>query len=55
MRPLYFVTSNLSFNNNIRRETSSYYRNKKKDYLKDRIDEIAMNSKNKNIETCTEE
>ncbi|PNF37844.1 hypothetical protein B7P43_G08371, partial [Cryptotermes secundus] len=35
--------------NNIRRETSRHFRNKKRDYLKDKIDELAMNSKNKNI------
>jgi hypothetical protein len=34
--------------NNIRRETSRHFRNKKKDYLKDKTDEIATNSKNKN-------
>jgi hypothetical protein len=33
----------------IRRETSRQFRNKKRDYLKDKIDEIAMNFKNKNI------
>jgi hypothetical protein len=36
--------------NNVRREASRYFRNKKKEYLKDRINELAMNSKNKNIE-----
>ncbi|PNF32825.1 hypothetical protein B7P43_G04341 [Cryptotermes secundus] len=35
--------------NNIRRETSRHFRNKKREYLKDKIDELAMNSKNKNI------
>jgi hypothetical protein len=34
--------------NNIRRETSWYFRNKKREYLKDKINEIALNSKNKN-------
>ncbi|PNF21835.1 hypothetical protein B7P43_G05968 [Cryptotermes secundus] len=34
---------------NIRRETSRHFRNKKAVYLKDKIDELAMNSKNKNI------
>jgi hypothetical protein len=34
---------------NIRREISRHFRNKKKEYLKDKIDEFAMNSKNKNI------
>jgi hypothetical protein len=42
--------------NNIRRETSRHFRNKKKEYLKDKIDELATNSKNKNIiETRIEE
>jgi hypothetical protein len=31
-------------NRNIRRETSRYFRNKKREYLKDRIDELEMNS-----------
>jgi chemotaxis methyl-accepting protein methylase len=35
--------------NNIRRETSRHFRNKKREYLKDKIDELATNSKNKNI------
>ncbi|PNF41987.1 ELAV-like protein 4 [Cryptotermes secundus] len=35
--------------NNIRHETSRHFRNKKREYLKDKIDELAMNSKNKNI------
>ncbi|PNF43440.1 hypothetical protein B7P43_G11554 [Cryptotermes secundus] len=35
--------------NNIIRETSSHFRNKKRGYLKDKIDELAMNLKNKNI------
>ncbi|PNF31408.1 hypothetical protein B7P43_G04074 [Cryptotermes secundus] len=35
--------------NNIRRETSRNFRNKNTEYLKDKIDELAMNSKNKNI------
>jgi hypothetical protein len=35
--------------NNIRCETSRHFRNKKRQYLKDRIDELATNSKNKNI------
>jgi hypothetical protein len=34
---------------NIRHETSRHFRNKKREYLKDKIDELAMNSKNKNI------
>jgi hypothetical protein len=35
--------------NNIRRETSRHLRNKKIGYLKDKINEIATNSRNKNI------
>jgi hypothetical protein len=34
---------------NIRHETSSHFRNKKREYLKDKIVELATNSKNKNI------
>jgi hypothetical protein len=34
---------------NIRREAGRHFRNKKKEYLKDKIDELATNSKNKNI------
>jgi hypothetical protein len=35
--------------NNIRCETSKHFRNKKRKYLKNKIDELATNSKNKNI------
>jgi hypothetical protein len=35
--------------NNVRREASRYSRNKKRKYLKDKIDELTTNSKNKNI------
>jgi predicted NACHT family NTPase len=35
--------------NNIRQETGRHLKNKKRKYLKDRIDEIATNSNNKNI------
>jgi hypothetical protein len=35
--------------NNIRCETSRHFRNKKREYLKDKIDELATNSKNKNM------
>jgi hypothetical protein len=35
--------------NNVRHEASRYFRNKKREYLKDKINELAMNSKNKNI------
>ncbi|PNF29577.1 hypothetical protein B7P43_G01906, partial [Cryptotermes secundus] len=37
---------------NIRRETSRHFRNKKREYLKDKIDELAMNSKNKTIDSA---
>jgi hypothetical protein len=33
----------------VRREASRYFRNKKREYLKDRIKELETNSKNKNI------
>jgi hypothetical protein len=35
--------------NNVRLEASRYFRNKKMEYLKDKINELATNSKNKNI------
>jgi preprotein translocase subunit Sec63 len=35
--------------NNVRREISRHFRNKKREYLKDKIDELATNSKNMNI------
>jgi hypothetical protein len=35
--------------NNVRRETNRHFRNKKREYLKGKINELAMNSKNKNI------
>jgi hypothetical protein len=34
---------------NIRREASRHFRDKKREYLKDKINEIELNSKNKNI------
>jgi hypothetical protein len=34
---------------NVRREASRHFRNKKNKYLEDKIEELAMNSKNKNI------
>jgi hypothetical protein len=34
--------------NNIRHETSRHFSNKKREYLKDKIDELSTNSKNKN-------
>jgi hypothetical protein len=33
----------------VRREVSIYFRNGKREYLKDKINELATNSKNKNI------
>jgi hypothetical protein len=46
-----FPTSEINGDNlnNIRRETSRHFRNKKRKYMKDKIDEFATNSKNKNI------
>jgi hypothetical protein len=35
--------------NNVRREDSKHLRNKNKEYLKDKINELETNSKNKNI------
>jgi hypothetical protein len=35
--------------NNVRREASRYFRNKKREYLKDKINKLATNSKDKNI------
>jgi hypothetical protein len=35
--------------NNVRREASGHFRSKKREYLKDKINELATNSKNKNI------
>jgi hypothetical protein len=35
--------------NNVRREASRYFRNKKREYLKDKINELATNSKSKDI------
>jgi hypothetical protein len=35
--------------NNVRCEASRYFRNNKREYLKHKINELAMNSKNKNI------
>jgi hypothetical protein len=33
----------------VRREAIGYFRNKKREYLRDKINELATNSKNKNI------
>jgi hypothetical protein len=35
--------------NNVRREASKYFRNKKREYLKDKLNELATNTKSKNI------
>jgi hypothetical protein len=35
--------------NNVRREASRYFRNQRREYMKDKINELASNSKNKNI------
>jgi hypothetical protein len=35
--------------NNVRCEASIYFRNKKREYMKDKINELPPNSKNKNI------
>jgi hypothetical protein len=35
--------------NNVRCEASRYFRNKRREYLKDKINELARNSKNKNV------
>jgi hypothetical protein len=35
--------------NNVRRQASRHFRNKRKEYLKDETNEFATNSKNKNI------
>jgi hypothetical protein len=39
---------------NLRRETSRTFRNKKRKYLKGKINELETNNKNKNIEIYTE-
>jgi hypothetical protein len=42
--------------NNVRCETSRHFRNKKRQYLKEKINELAMNNvKTRTTETCTEE
>jgi hypothetical protein len=35
--------------NNVRSEASRHFRNEKREYLKDKINELATNSKNKNF------
>jgi hypothetical protein len=41
--------------NNIRHGASMHLRYKKREYITDKINELAKNSKNKNIETCIQE
>jgi hypothetical protein len=41
--------------NIVRREARRYYRNKKGEYLKDKINELARNNKNKNMRDCYRE
>jgi hypothetical protein len=43
------VKGNKSHLNNIRCEISRHFKNKKREYLNDKINELATNSKNKNI------
>jgi hypothetical protein len=40
---------NRDYLNNIRHEANRHFRNKKREYLKDRIDKLARNSKKRNI------
>ena len=44
--------SNVDNLKNVRRDASRHFRNKKKEYLKAKIDELEINSK-KRKETCT--
>ena len=41
--------SNVDNLNNVRREANKHFRNKKKEYMKAKIDELETNSKIKNI------
>jgi hypothetical protein len=41
--------------NNVRREASRHFRNKMREYLKDKINELATKRKTRTSETCTEE
>jgi hypothetical protein len=47
--PKYIRTLDSTDLNNIRYEAKRHFRNKKREYLKDEIDELAKNSKNKYI------
>jgi hypothetical protein len=41
--------------NNVRREASRHFRDKKRDYLKEKVNKLATNSKSKNIgDLCRE-
>ena len=44
--------SNINNLNNVRCEASRHFRNKKKEYLKAKIDELEINSKIKKSEAC---
>jgi hypothetical protein len=41
--------------NNVRCKASWHFRNKEREYLKNKIKELAMNRKNKNLRDCIEE
>jgi hypothetical protein len=41
--------------NNIKREASRQFRNKERENLKDKINELARNTMKKKLETCIEE
>ena len=46
--------SNVDNLNNVRCEASRYFRDKKKEYLKGKIDELETNSKKRISDTCKE-
>ena len=46
---LEYRRSNVDNLNNVRRDASRYFRNKKKAYLKDKIEELETNSKINNV------
>jgi len=47
--------SNLDNLNSVRREATRHFRNKKKEYIKAKINELETNNKNKNIrDLCRE-
>jgi hypothetical protein len=41
--------------NNIRREVSRHFRNNKREYLKDKINELATHKRTKTLQTCIEQ